>query len=591
MTNERNIAGIVERLSAALDAGSKLIHSTLNDNDITLNATVYLKSIGFRDQDVVALLTTPLVRDFVERKRDNRSKSNQKIFQELGLGRRTYNKIAAFDSSVMPPALNTEELKRVSKEEDNQDPVAKEALYAFAHALIAGNSLSDFYRVIAADNLDGMGDLAEIEEYLDVLDNYKRSGDKNIVGYSEVEKILKGDAYRISRAFFNIIDESMEISSELFMSGTKGVREFKQLLKDVTGKKTMTAPEHRFVDRALFYHVFTKEGSPIGSFMQKSVVQSMLLDPKNNLHKQVKDLLEEIPTLRSNAMITSIKEGPAYNEPQTRVFGITIENTEKMSLRARERQRQAFADLLYTPEKYTSDPQEQKKIVNMGKRLVLNSIVTTGLAPSYGTYYDAIPIDFFMEIADETGKTLMQYMREEFQKVKNDERYFDDFMFSFMQNYGAASIASRPLVSRMPKTYVQRGEGLYGLPTSVEVDTSPARYVTRANYSKGVDKVSIYEYNNVDEMYHPIQSMSITNKIIELNLRDRGGDIVTSSFFAESQGERKVTIKGAGKGKDKVVDLHSRAGITKTMSDPMTMNEELRKLRARDNSSNISQVC
>ena len=262
-----------------------------------------------------------------------------------------------------------------------------------------------------------------------------------------------------------------------------------------------------------------------------------------------------------------------------------------MSLRARERQRQAFADLLYTPEKYTSDPQEQKKIVNMGKRLVLNSIVTTGLAPSYGTYYDAIPIDFFMEIADETGKTLMQYMREEFQKVKNDERYFDDFMFSFMQNYGAASIASRPLVSRMPKTYVQRGEGLYGLPTSVEVDASPARYVTRANYSKGVDKVSVYEYNNVDEMYHPIQSMSITNKIIELNLRDRGGDIVTSSFFAESQGERKVTIKGAGKGKDKVVDLHSRAGITKTMSDPMTMNEELRKLRARDNSSDISQVC
>ena len=59
MTNERNIAGIVERLSAALDAGSKLIHSTLNDNDITLNATVYLKSIGFGDRDVVALLTTP----------------------------------------------------------------------------------------------------------------------------------------------------------------------------------------------------------------------------------------------------------------------------------------------------------------------------------------------------------------------------------------------------------------------------------------------------------------------------------------------------------------------------------------------------
>ena len=591
MTNERNIAGIVERLSAALDAGSKLIHSTLNDNDITLNATVYLKSIGFGDRDVVALMTTPLVREFVESKRDNRNKSNQRVFQDLGINRKTYSKIASFDSSILPPALNTEELERVSKEGNRKDPVAKEALYAFAHALVAGNSLSDFYRVIAADNLDGMGDLAEIEAYLDVLDNYKRSGNRNIVGYSEVEKILKGDAYRISRAFFNIIDESMQISSELFMSGTKGVREFKQLLKDVAGKQTMTAAEHRFVDRALFYHIFTKEGSPIGSLMQKSVVKSMLLDPKNNLYKQVKDLIEEIPALRSNSMIASIKEGPKYNDPTTRVFGISIENTEKMSLRARETQRQSFGDLLYRPEKYTSDPQEQKKIQNMGKRLVLNSIVTTGLAPSYGTYYDAIPIDFFMEIADESGKTLMQYLREEFQNVKNDERYFDDFMFSFMQNYGAATVASAPLVGRMPRSYVQRGEGLYGLPASVELDGRPARYVTRANYSKGVDKMSVYEYNNTDEMYHLIQSTSITNKIIELNLRDRNGDIVTSSFFAESQGERKVRMAGKGKGKDKVVDLHSRAGITKTMSDPMTMNEETRRIRTTDSSSDISHVC
>ena len=236
-------------------------------------------------------------------------------------------------------------------------------MYAFAHALVAGNSLSDFYRVIAADNLDGMGDLAEIEAYLDVLDNYKRSGNRNIVGYSEVEKILKGDAYRISRAFFNIIDESMQISSELFMSGTKGVREFKQLLKDVAGKQTMTAAEHRFVDRALFYHIFTKEGSPIGSLMQKSVVKSMLLDPKNNLYKQVKDLIEEIPALRSNSMIASIKEGPKYNDPHYKsVWNKHREHGENVTQSKRETQRQSFGDLLYTPEKYTSDPQEQKKI-------------------------------------------------------------------------------------------------------------------------------------------------------------------------------------------------------------------------------------
>ena len=51
-TQERTLDGIVERLSAALDAASKLIHTTLNDNEETLNATVYLKSIGFEDADV-----------------------------------------------------------------------------------------------------------------------------------------------------------------------------------------------------------------------------------------------------------------------------------------------------------------------------------------------------------------------------------------------------------------------------------------------------------------------------------------------------------------------------------------------------------
>ena len=581
-TQERTLDGIVERLSAALDAASKLIHTALNDNDQTLNATVYLKSIGFEDADVVALLTTPLVRQFVEKRRTS-SAGVGTVFNELGISRQMYSKITKNDPNLETPVVNTAELKAITAANDSTSESAKNAFIAFANAYSAGNSLSDYYAVIAVDNLDGMGDLGEVMAYLDTLENYRRGGDNNIVGYSEVEKILKGDAYRTMRAFYNMIDESMQISSQLFLGGAESVKQFKSDLKEATGKTKLTAAEHRFTDRALFYHLLTKDGSPMTQFMRKDVIKSMLLNPNDNLNTQIQNLIKEIPTLQENEMLSRAIPGIGNDKATNRVWGISMENTEKMTLEAREKIRQDFGKLLYNPELYTQGQENSeelnKKIQNIAKRLVINSVVTTGLAPSFGTYYNSVPIDFFLQIKDEaTGKSLMEYMREEFHTAKQDPRYFSDFMFDFVQNYGTSSIGGRPLIGKVPSGFRDAGKVLIGSKASVKQDFP--RFATKRNYKLGVDKISVYEYK--DGVYYKIHSLGIPNNLLELNLRDATGKVVKTSFWSNVNGKTSVKVKTSG-GKIKAVDLTAREGITSSQVGITSSKGETRNTGTQTN--------
>ena len=582
-SGERTLDGIVERLSAALDSAKKLIHNTLNDNEQTLNATVYLKSIGFEDADVVALMATPLVRDFVERRRTKRGENDTTAFfeigkeNEVGITRKDFSAMKKFEEDLTPPELTTEGLREITKNDDRGSKEAHDAFVAFAHAHFAGNSLSQFYEVIAADNLDSMGDLAEVEAYLDTLDNYRRGGERNIVGYTQVQKILEGPAYRTSRAYFNMFKKSMEVNSQLFLAGTVGVRGFKKHFKNITGKDRISAQEHRYINRALFYYMVTKEGSPLGQLLNKGVVKNMLLNPNNNLYTQVKEAIANNPELADNTMLAKIVESVGYSDPVNRVWSITIENTEKMTPAAREQVRADFKKLLES-----TNP----KVSNLAKRLVLNSIVHTGFAPSYGSYYNSIPVEFFLDIKDANGKSLMQYVREESEKIRNDETYFEEFTFGFMQNYGAATVGGRPLVPRMSRSFKPVNESTLIMAARTPVEGQPARYATVADYKAGVDKISVYEYK--DGAYYKIQSLGINGKLLELNLRDKNGDVVSDSFWNAANGPRIVRVK-TGSGKTKEVNLQAREGITSSqVLNVMKLTPDI--IQPKDN-NNIDKAC
>ena len=609
MDGERTLDGVVERLSAALDAATKLIHSAINDNSVTVNATVFLKSIGFPEEDIVALLTTPAVRKFVELKRNNPKKGLMTLFMEAGLDKDEYKLIRDFDIEAGLPVVNREELQQITAGKEGffngewtggEEGRAYKAFAAFAHAYVAGSSLSKFYEVIAPDNMDGMGDLAEVSAYLDVLENYEAKGDKNIVGYSEVEKILRGDAYGTMRGFFSTMEEVMELQSYLFLGNNASVMRFKTDFKALTGRPELRGQDHRFLNRALNYHIITKEGSPLGKFLRKDVVKEMLIDEPNvskgNLFAQVRQILEDNPRLGNNRMLTKIVESPGFNDEANRVWGIAVENTEKMTNLVKNATIRDFEKLLFEPEIYTEGmenaEEENRRIKNLATRLVVFSIITTGLAPSYGSYYTSIPIDWFINLKDDSGTTLVEYLRDEYAKMRNDEAYFDDFMFDFIQNYGTTTVSGVPLISRAVgfRNPNKDGDALVLVPkdgfdiTESEIPV----YATFRQGKKGVDKISVYEFDAEAKVYKKIHSLGIGGKIIEMNLRDANGEIVRTSFWADKGKDSKIVkIKVPGK-KDKSIRMESRMGLTKSnIVRPKTSRPKTRPSKNND----IDQEC
>ena len=625
--NERTVAGVVERLSAALDAGSNLIHSSINDNRVTANVTVFLSSIGFTQEDIVALLTTPAVRKFVEFKTSNNKLKLKSLVTDpkyMGIDKTLYNAIVNNDVDAVPPPIKTKTLKSIIRKNEGrifgtnrkgesigkwESEAAKDAFITFVHAYVAGNSLSDFYKVIAADNLDGMGSVAEVSEYLDTLDNYKNNDERGIVGYSEVKKILEGDSYGTMKAFFQVIKESQELSSQLFMGAADSISKFKSDFKEATDKEKLNEREHRTIDRALSYYLLTKEGSPIAPLMKKDVVERMVLNPKTNLYSQVQDILEDIPSLRDNKMLSKIIKGPGFDNEVNRVWGIGIENTEKMTTAVRNKTIQDFEKLIYSPEEYTrgmeNAEEENKRIQRLGARLVLFSIVTTGLAPSFGSYFTSIPIKVFTNFEefldilnikrDENAQTLMQYVREESRKMKSDENYFNDFMFNFVQNYGTRSVAGVPLISRMMRGFVRestsdaRSEVMIPAKWMDLTEVEVPRFATRRNKGQGVDKISVYEFDPLSGKYYKIQDLGIGAKLLEMNLRDSDGKIIKTTHWNKSKGTKSdiVEVKNFA-GQPKKVNLKTRGGITESRVRTKT-NKKAKKRNTNNN--DIEKKC
>ena len=513
-------AGMIKRLSAALDAGKKMIHNALNDNAETVNTTIFLESIGVDEATIVALLNTPLVREFVSKRRLSPQSSIRNLFQKMAAqnGIRDFNNIADNkENAAKPTPMTTEELKEIVKSKDKSSEKARAVFRNFIIAYYAGKDLVKDYKTITPDTVDGMGDLAEIEAYLGGLDRYRRAGNKSTISYQDIQSILIGDAYPPSRSFYQRIYNSMELASELFLGPTDAVRGFKAAFQTLTGKEEMTAKEHRTLDRALSYYMITKEGSPLADLLTVENAKKYLLQRDKNIFTGIKSMMKTVPSLKSNLFLSRVKEGNGFNDENADVFTIMIDNVEKLSPLEREQQKRDLLNLIESPEIYTPDTDLQKKIKNMGEAIIFNSIVTTGLAPTYGAYYEAIPFEYFFGIQKD-GVTLGEFIRAEVKEAKSNPEYFLEAMGPIIRNYGVRKSEGNtliPTVSKLPQT-------------ASDFESAP-QFIVKADNKKKRDKYSIYQKTAVG--YRQLQHMSIGGKILEMNLRDENGEITESSMF------------------------------------------------------------
>lgn len=589
MTKRLANAGMTESLSAALDAGGneELMHLSLNENKHTAPAKLYLQSIGMDEETIIYLMTQPNVRRYVEQMDSTGFDSRQVLLEigaPLGLTKFELNYIKNNNAEKSKAAyINFDELKEVVENEDYTSAAAKEYFKAFVKALYAGNDLVDIYKGITPDTADGMGDLAQIQAYIGTVDRLRRKGDKALVSWDRIDGILNGDAYPLSRAYYQAIKSSLEVAGELFLGGNISVKNFKDLLMDTTGKTLLTEQEHRFIDRMLFYYMLTKEGSPMGELLKKSDVEFSLTNTSKSLASRILEMMEQIPALKNNTFLLKVAEPSNVSDGRTRVKGLSIDTVEKMTPELKEAMIDGFYKLLFQPETYTAIEKDQKRIQNLGKILVTNAMVTTGLAPTYGAYFDAIPADFFTSF-EVDGVTPAEFFRKEFNNAKSDPNYFYDFMIDFVRNFGTRTMNGRPLIPRLnAKLFLVEDEGNTFAPRK-PLKTEPALFATFYDKRKDLDRTRVFMWDGY--AYRELNQMGIGGQIIELNLRNTDGSIMDQSMWSSGRGRRaKIQITKNGKTKTKLAFIDTRQGFVKinpAMQTAIQKAGELVSIRAEE---------
>ena len=560
MTGRLSNATLTERLSAALDAAKELIHTSINDNPETFNATIFLASIGMDAETTVYLLAQPLVREFVFQ-RSATGESAWSVFNSLGVPRHTLKDIKAntYESSKV---LSVKEFTGIIKADDVTSDSAKEGLIAFAQAYYAGKELQDVYSAITPDTKDNLNDLAELLAYKDSLSELYRRQGESLISFSQIERILDGNDYLLSNAFHTIQNDSLEVSNLMFLGATPAVSTFKENLKDITGKTRWNAKEHRFIQRSLFYHMLTQEGSPVGQLLDKDYIKKLLLDPNNNIYTAIKNIQKQVPALENNTFLNKIKEGKRYNDPKNRVYSLDFESIEKMTPELRQEMISQFELLFLSPEQYTEDPKLQVRIKNLAKALVVNALVTTGLAPAYSAYYESIPEKFWRTVVDENGVDTYQYFRTEFEKAKTDPNYFNNHMPAFIRNYGTRSIDGRHLLPTLPGQMIDPNTVEYAgielrYPDGAQPE-NPPKFAIRRDRNRAFDKVRLYQWNQ--DSYMEIQTQSLGKDLNEVNLRESDGSISTTSLWAK--GSSALTAEIIVKGNKSQVLKSVRTGST-----------------------------
>ena len=502
---------LVEHLSAALDAGKEVMQPQLNDNVETVGSKAFLYGIGMDAELVTMLHRTPMVRDFVKLVNID-GLSPAAAFARLGISRpdqkliRTNSAEAAAQPVPMTGESIAEGLTSEANEEGAYDGDALNLLKNFAISYYAGKDLQNFFSAITPDVLDGIGDIGKLQELVETIESFENSD--SMFGSASVDQFLKGDSYGLSKSFFEVFSEMLDLSSDIFLGATASVRNFKDQFKVLTGKSFMNSEEHRAMDRALFYWMMTKEGSPLRSMIRPSdEIDTVLFmtDSENNIVTELARMRERFPEeVGQNAFVSRLVPSTTNDSENNRVYNIQFESLDKMSSQLSSDLTRAFDDLLKS---------DEKEVRDFGKALIRHQLMSTGFTPGYGSYYNLIPVSFFTTAMEGQTESVAQFSRAQIREAQQDPNYFVSGMSEIIRSMGTRNTNGTPMVPIYTQQTVSNPQtpGVITVPNAA----APAVIAIRRR-QKSVDKVELYAKKQ-GETYVLINQSGITGQLNEIN--------------------------------------------------------------------------
>lgn len=578
-TNKSVMYGMIKRLSAALDAGNTPLNDALNDNLITANAILYLESIGVDEESITLLMNNPLVKEFVEVKQ-NRNTSNYKTLTAMfedGEMPNFYLKTKDNADSEFKKVLSRAALKRVYDmgEDGMQSKTAQTHFKIFLSALSAGDQLFNFYRSITPDVMDTMGDIATLEAYRDHQISAFQLGEKSIVSLDQIDQFIAGNAYKMQKGFMETQDHILSVLGELFMAPHDSVRTVKEMIKYFAGRNNLTGKEHKMIERAIAWYSMTKpvirNGEDINPFSDILVKEKIerLFSTDNNLWTRLQKLLKKHELLRETKFLQMIEENEDNNSPFARLQRVQFSDMEKLDVNTRNEIIREINLMLNNPDFFVNEKAKQKKseakkIKRLAEDLILNTMISTGLAPGYGSYGQLIPIEFFMGL-EKNGYTLRDHLMSEFKASKNNPNHFVKAIPTIFSNYGARKnemggmlvdgnfrqfvemdfdtqkalyqdiedsqlFGDEEVRAFLPKGYKFKENGKIALKKG---KPSAPLIINIFNKRKKFDKTNLLILTKYG--YVPVNPKGLTNQLIEMNIRDSAGRLTNENLISDRE--------------------------------------------------------
>ena len=504
-------------LSAAVDAAKKPYQYTLNDRTFTYPVESYWIAFSGDTKALHDFLNVPIIREFTD---NFYTKYGAKpILMEnalLDVIPKMYKDSLKQDRLRPSTPMSREEL---SDPFDLTPERQYELLLNFLKFREAGRSLSQMFKVIAPDSMDGMNSIDSIKSYRSRQNQFNPSitGEENQIFVNSndpsspvVDQFIGNNSvYGMQRGFSNLFLDVADMASKIFpMTVSPALDNLDTKIMDLTGNTQLNPEAHREIRRAAMLSLFASEGSPLREFFSESHLQSNYLNRESNLVTKLRDMKVKHPKLAQNLFIRKFVENNDNDLPETKVYLLDFDTSYQMTRFEKDAVTLAAYRLLKRPEEIVGKDasiEDRQSIINLAEDLLMNTLIVHGFKQTTGSYQDLIPVTFFTENRyarynnpGERLGTAVDFFRKQLTAMYITDT-FDNFATDFIrQNY-------------------TQSPGGYTLVQGIRKKETPNELVLN-------DKDKIRMYRNG----YPIPFITITNSTTNETFLYASGHILTS---------------------------------------------------------------
>jgi len=529
-------------VSAAVDAANNPKQYELNDRTITLPVEAFW--ITFNG-DTVALhdfLNQPIIRYFTDvfynKYGGELTEMNSAYVDAMKEFKLTpLNDINRYETINMN-RKDLAELKRNDKKNITQGIFMNN----FMKFSKAGSQLMEFYQTITPDTADGMNSIDRIEAYKDKrLAFDDKSGAQAFRGpdgmSNPVDQFLGDDSiYGTQKAYDRMSDSAMQMASILFPANTSpAFKTFKDNLKLNVGEIQFTPEQHRDISRNLNLRMLLTprvllrndmgeidvvEESPLADFFTQEHLSKTYLSKDTNIDKKLDEMKAKYPSLTGNKFVSNFARDEKNDSMEAKFFTVKFDNSYGFSRTEKDMFTAELRKLLYSPEKYVTDPgntEQIKEIKELAEDLAAHSIVSRGFDIGANSFTDIIPVEFWTsprinrygkDAGKVTAKSPVEFFMTKVKDVQSND-YLNDELFNFIRanafmRHGKKTLLRKKNISKLADQLAVSG-----------ISNNFVLLVDKKNKDVGLFvKSSTTETGGV---YTRVQPLGISKRLVELS--------------------------------------------------------------------------